>query len=152
MRDVDHVKNNSKQEHLEKDSELRQLRGDWRQLSVISLEQGDLIVRGDREILIPKAGRQQLIDQLHITHLSYQGMRSLAKGKFFWPGMTSALEKKYFSCQECKVNSISNHDKTIQVIPEGLSMLAPSEQISVDFCSYLRQDILMIKDRVSGMI
>ena len=54
MRDVDHVRNQSK---LEKVSELRQLRGDWKELSVISLERGDLIIRGDREILIPKAGR-----------------------------------------------------------------------------------------------
>ena len=66
--------------------------------------------------------------------------------------MASALEKKYYSCQDCKNNSVSNHDKTIQVVPEGLNMLAPSEQVSVDFCSYLKQDIMMLKDRVSGLI
>ena len=66
--------------------------------------------------------------------------------------MASALEKKYVLCQECKANSISHHDKPVQVIPEGLNMLAPGEQISVDFCSYKKQDILMIKDRVSGLI
>ena len=66
--------------------------------------------------------------------------------------MSSALEKKYYSCQDCKINSVSNHDKTIQVVPEGLNMLAPSEQVSVDFCSYLKQDIMMLKDRVSGII
>ena len=52
-------------------------------ISVISLERGDLIIRGDREILIPKAGRQELVDQLHTTHLSFQGMRNLARNKFF---------------------------------------------------------------------
>ena len=122
-KDVDRVKNQSKLERVEKTSELRQLRGDWKELSVISLESGDLIIRGDREILIPKAGWQELVDQLHSTHLSYQGMRSLARNKFFWPGMSSALERKYVNCQDCKVNSISNHDKAVQVIPEGLTML-----------------------------
>ena len=58
MRDVDHVRNQSKLEKVEKTSELRQLRGDWKELSVISLERGYLIIRGDREILIPKDGRQ----------------------------------------------------------------------------------------------
>ena len=102
--------------------------------------------------MIPKAGRQELVDQLHTTHLSFQGMRNLARNKFFWPGMSSALEKKYYSCQDCKINSVSNHDKTIQVVPEGLNMLAPSEQVSMDFCTYLKQDIMMLKDRVSGLI
>ena len=118
MRDVEHVRNQSKLENVEKASELRQLRGDWKELSVISLDRGDLIIRGDREILITKAGGQELVDQLHTTHLLYQGMRNLARNKFFWPGMESALEKKYISCQNCKTNSVSNHDKTIQVVPE----------------------------------
>ena len=38
------------------------------------------------------------------------------------------------------------------MVPEGLNLLAPGEQVSVDFCSYLKQDILMVKDSVSGMI
>ena len=105
-----------------------------------------------REILIPKAGREELVDELHSTHLSYQGMRSLARNKFFWPGLTSALERKYINCKECKENSISNHDKAFQVIPEGLTMLSPGEQISVDFGTYHKQDMLMVKDRVSGLI
>ena len=137
---------------MEKASELRQLRSCWDELSVICLDRGKLIIRGDREILIPKEGRQALVDQLHATHLSYQGMRNLARNKFFWPGMASTLEKKYIGCQECKANSISHHDKPVQVIPEGLKMLAPGEQVSVDFCSFRKQDILMIKDRVSGLI
>ena len=61
--------------------------------------------------------------------------------------MTSALERKYVNCQECKVNSISNHDKAVQVIPEELTMLAPGEQISVDFATYQKQDMLLVKDR-----
>ena len=31
-------------------------------------------------------------------------------------------------------------------------MLAPGEQISVDFGTYQKQDMLMVKDRVSGLI
>ena len=69
---------------------------------MVTLDRGKLIVRGDREILIPQEGRKALVDQLHLTHLSYQKMKSLAKNKFFWPGLGSALEKKYVGCQECK--------------------------------------------------
>ena len=152
MRDVEHVRNNSKLDQVERSSELRQLRSEWDQLSVISLDSGDLIIRGHREILIPKAGREELVNELHSTHLSFQGMRLLAKDKFFWPGLTASLERKYINCRECKENSISNHDKKVQVIPENLTMLAPGEQISIDFATYNSQNMLMVKDRVSGMI
>ena len=64
--------------------------------------------------MIPKADRKELVDQLHTTHLSFHGMRYLARNKFFWSGTTSALEKKYLSCQECKTNSMSHHDKPVQ--------------------------------------
>ena len=66
--------------------------------------------------------------------------------------MASSLEKKYLGCEECKINSISHHDKAHQVVPEGLNLLAPGEQIAVDFCSFNKQDILMVKDRVSGLV
>ena len=125
MRDVDHIE---RQTELDKASELRQLRACWDDLSVICLDRGKLLIRGDREILIPKEGRQLLVDQLHATHLSYQGIRNLARNKFFWPGMASTLEKKYLGCQECKTNSVSHHDKPVQVVPEGLNMLAPGNR------------------------
>ena len=127
-------------EHIEQQAELRQLRSCREELSVVSLDRGKLSIRVDREILIP------------VTHLSYQGMRILAMNKFFWPDISSALEKKYLGCEDCKANSISHHDKAYQVVPEGLILLAPGEQISIDFCSYNNQNILMVKDRVSGLI
>ena len=152
VRNVEHVENSSDPTTLEKSSELRQLRADWDRLSVITLDRGKLIVRGDREILIPPKARRDLVEQLHLTHLSYQGMKSLASKKFFWPGMYSALEKKYVNCQQCRENAISVHDKPHQIIPEDLDMLAPGEQISVDFCIYNGKNIFMVKDRVSGYI
>ena len=66
--------------------------------------------------------------------------------------MFSSLEKKYLGCKACKTDSISHHDKAHQVIPEGLNLLAPGEQISIDFCVFNNQNILMVKDRVSGLI
>ena len=66
--------------------------------------------------------------------------------------MTSGLEKKYLGCEACKSDSISHHDKTHQVIPEGLHILAPGEQISVDFAVFNNQNILMVKATVSGLI
>ena len=83
-----------------------------------------------------------MVDQLHMTHLSYQGMRGLAKNKFFWPGMTSVLEKKSRGCEQCKIDSISHHEKAHQVVPENLLFLAPGKQISIDFGIYNNKSML----------
>ena len=66
---------------------------------MVTLDSGKLIVRNGKEILIPKESQNELLNQLHLTHLSFQGIRGLPKDKFFWPGMTSALEKKYRACK-----------------------------------------------------
>ena len=86
---------------------------------MVTLDNGKLIIRGGKEILIPKESWKELTDQLHQTHL-----RNLARDRFFWPGMTSGLEKKYLGCEACKTDSISHHDKAHQVIPCGLPLLA----------------------------
>ena len=148
---VEHIENQDSLNQVHKSSELKQLASEWEKLSVVSLNSGKLILRNN-EILIPKEARGELVDQLHLTHLSYQGMRGLAKGKFFWPGMASALDKKYKSCEACKMDSISHHDKPHQVIPENMQMLAAGEQISVDFAVYNNKSFMVVKDRVSGLI
>ena len=66
--------------------------------------------------------------------------------------MASALDKKYKSCEACKIDSISHHDKPHQVIPENMQMLAVGEQISVDFATYNNRSFMVLKDRVSGLI
>ena len=66
--------------------------------------------------------------------------------------MASALERKYKSCEACKIDSISHHDKPHQVIPEKLQMLVAGEQISVDFAVFNNKDFMVVKDSVSGLI
>ena len=79
-------------------------------------------------------------------------MRSLAKKKFFWPGMSSSLEEKYLGCEPCKVDSISHHKKAHQAIPENLQLLAPGEQISIDFAVFNNKPMLVVKNHVSGLL
>ena len=66
--------------------------------------------------------------------------------------MSSSFEKKYLGCKACKTDSISHHDKAYQVIPDGLNLIGPGEHISIDFCVFNNQNILMVIDRVSGLI
>ena len=65
---------------MEKSLELRQLRSCREELSVVLLDRGLLIIRSERGILIPKESRKELVDQLYMTHFSYQGMRNEKPG------------------------------------------------------------------------
>ena len=85
---MEHIENQDDLSLIHKSSELKQLRSDWEDLSMASLDSGKLILHNN-EILIPKESRAELVNQLHLTHLIYQDMRGLARGKFFWPGMSS---------------------------------------------------------------
>ena len=62
------------------------------------------------------------------------------------------MDKKYKSCEACKLDSISHHDKPHHIIPENLQMLAVGEQISVDFAVYNNKSSMVVKDRVSCLI
>jgi hypothetical protein len=65
--------------------------------------------------------------------------------------MAQQLAEKYDTCGPCKEFSNSKPVKPASVIPESMQFLAPGEQISVDFCVFARTNILLIKDRASGM-
>ena len=53
---------------------------------------------------------------------------------------------------ECRVEGISKPNKPCQVLPEDLTILAPAEQISMDFAESGSQDLLIIKDKASGFL
>ena len=75
--------------------------------SVNTQDSGKLILRNGVEILIPPAACDKLVPELHSTLLSGEGMRNLAKNKFFLPGMVKALRNKYMECSACKMDSES---------------------------------------------
>ena len=49
-------------------------------------------------------------------------------------------------------NSPSKVDKTGKVIPEDLTLLAPEEQISVDFMEFSGRDYIIIKAKNSEFL
>ena len=87
LRDIAYIVQHGDINQISKESELRQLRSCWDDLSISSLGNGKLVIRNGTKILIPKGFRQELVNELHRTHLSAEGMRDLVRGKFFWPGV-----------------------------------------------------------------
>ena len=77
------VINGVERNNLPAKSELLQMEGDLGVISVLSLDEGDLLIKDGQEILIPKSQRKSLISKLHETHLSDASMLKLARGSFF---------------------------------------------------------------------
>ena len=59
------------------------------------------ILWGNR-VIIPTAGRQRVIDELHEGHPGVSRMKSLARGFVWWPRIDKDLEEKVKQCSTCQ--------------------------------------------------
>ena len=90
-------------------SELLKMEVDLSVISVLSLEEGDMLIKDGQEVLIPKSMRKFMLSKLYETHLSDASMLKLARGAFFWPKMTSEIRELYKSCLPSrKMPSVKN--------------------------------------------
>ena len=83
------VTNGVERDNLPAKSELLKMEGDLSVISVLSLEEGDLLIKDGQEMLITKSQRKVMLSKLRETPLSDASMLKLARGAFFWPKMTS---------------------------------------------------------------
>ena len=114
-----------------------------------------LIVKNEEEVLIPKGDRQAILEELHSTHLSSQGMKKLARGKIMWKGMNKEIERLYESCESCLTHARSKPHKNnarCEVLPASLELTVAGEKIVADFAEYGPNKLLVIKDRYSGLV
>ena len=102
--------------------------------------------------MIPEADRKRMLQLLHNTHLETESMLRLARGKFFWPGMSKDIKEVYKMYKDCKTESIAKIHKKASVIPQDLMMIAPGEHLSMDYATYVGKKYLIIKDVHSGFI
>ena len=68
---------------IREDSELKKIQGQYNNLSLFNTDEGDIIIRDAQDILIPKKYRQDIIDELHSTHLADTSIINLTKGKAY---------------------------------------------------------------------
>ena len=75
-------------EEMDQTSEIYLMNGERQFLGTVKMNNGySLIVKHEEEVLIPKGDREAILEELHSTHLSSQGMKKLARGKIVWKGM-----------------------------------------------------------------
>ena len=105
------IKNIVDRNELPATSDLLKMEEELNVISVIALEEGDILVKDGTEVLIPKAQMKPMLAKLHATHLSDTSMLKIARGSFLWPGMTLDIREVYETCQTCLGNYISKKKK-----------------------------------------
>ena len=108
QRMVYHTENETEDKFLEEDSELKKAGVIRKHLSIFQCSNGaKLLVRNSEEVVVPQQARQAMLTEPHSTHMSSDGMKRLARGKFYWAGMSKEIEHLYMSSEWCKENSRS---------------------------------------------
>ena len=153
---VYHTEQQTDNKFLEEKSELKKAGVVRKELGLFQCQNGrKLVVRNSKEIVIPQQARKEMLMELHSTHMSSDGMKRLARGKFYWPQMSKDIEKVYKACEACKENAKSKNNvsgKRVEVIPSTMETGIPGELLCTDFGEYGRSNLLIIKDRFSGLL
>ena len=109
-----------------------------------------MIVRDEIEIFIPTKFRKELLEELHLTHLSTEPMKRLAHGKFWWPKINKEIEEIYTHCKPCRSEAIAKLQKPCEICPLFLDSLAPGQVIHLDYLEYDSKHIFILKDQYSS--
>ena len=142
-------------EEMDQTSELYAMNGERQFLGTVKMENGFSLIVKDEEVMIPKGDRQAILEELHSTHLSSQGMKKLARGKMTWRGMNKDIERLYEGCESCLTHARSKPHKNnarCEVLPASLELSVAGEKIVADFAQYGPNNLLVIKDRYSGLV
>ena len=127
-------------EEMNKSSEIFTMNGERQYLGTVKLSNGfSLIVKNEEEVLIPKGDREAILEELHSTHLSSQGMKKLARGRIIWKGMNKQIERVYESCESCLVHARAKphrNNARCEVIPSSLELTVAGEKVVADFAEY----------------
>ncbi|XP_038055804.1 uncharacterized protein K02A2.6-like [Patiria miniata] len=98
-----------------------------------------LVFRGER-LVIPKAMRQVIKQDLHLGHIGVEGTLRRAREYVFWPGMTDEIRQWIECCETCREYEVSqaplplmSHD-----IPER-----PWEKLGIDLFHHDGKDYLI---------
>ena len=113
----------------------------WKIRVDLSIED-DLIVYGHR-LLIPRAMRRSILQQLHESHQGQVRTKERARLAVYWPSISNDIDNVIMSCKTCQDLMPSHPREPIAVKPPAER---PFQEIAIDFCSHAGQGYLIIVD------
>ena len=125
------IKNNTwSKEKCKMDEVYRKYKQVQDELSVLSMDIGNILLRGTR-LCIPESLKRHVIDLAHEGHQGQTKCKSLLRETLWFPYMDKLVEEKCKSCIACM--SVSPHSVPDPIKPSSLPM-KPWDEVSMDFC------------------
>ena len=116
----------------------------WQRLS---LRYDSLLVFDAGRIVIPAAVRQQILALLHHSHPGIVRMQQLARGLYYWPGMSNDIKGVVDRCEPCQLIRPSLPQTTFRAHEPAEF---PMHKVSMDLYSCKGKEFLVMVDRFSG--
>ena len=96
----------------------------------------NLVIKNGEEVVIPKGAREEVLSELHATHIGAEGMKRLSRVKMTGKDMKRDIERKYSECEACLEHSRSKPNipgKRCEVVPSNLELACAGEMLALDF-------------------
>lgn len=104
----------------------------------------------NNRIIIPRSLRENILKQLHLSHMGVVKMKSLARSYFWWPGLSKDIEILAGSCENCAVYKSNPPIAKIEQWPWPDKVW---DRIHIDFMGpYLNKQFLIIIDAHSKWV
>ena len=103
-----------------------------------------------RRIVLPLPSVKPILKLLHASHSGISKTTSLARGLYFWPGMTNDIPQLVSSCLECSRVLPSQPSNPMSTASPSSHFGFPMQHVGLDLFSFGGKDYLICIDHWSG--
>ncbi len=100
-------------------------------------------------IFIPQSLRREVLEALHCAHQGEVGMKSMARGRFFWPQMDSQIVQTRYHCRTC--NGMTPSQPAEELLEQKM-LDFPFEICVTDFFQLHGRDYVLYADRLTRWV
>nr|XP_054769705.1 uncharacterized protein K02A2.6-like [Lytechinus pictus] len=101
------------------------------------------IVFKGRQVVVPKALQEDILRQLHTSHMGIEKTRRLARDCVYWPGINKDIENIVKTCQACQENQDQQQKEPLE--PHEVPP-TPWTKLAADLFHLDGTDFLLITD------
>ena len=117
----------------------------WARREALTVEQN--VLMWGIHVIVPKSLQNQVVQELHGSHLGIARMKLIARSHVWWPCLDSQLEKLANSCSTCQ--ETKNTPPKVPLYPWQWPS-KPWSQVHIDFAGpFLNRFFLVIVDAFS---
>ena len=109
-----------------------------------------LILMDSKRIVLPLPSVKPILKLLHASHSGVSKTTTLARGLYFWPGMTNDIQQMVSACTECTRVLPSQPANPMSTAPPSSHFGFPMQHVGLDLFSFGGKDYLICVDHWSG--